>query len=255
MTNPSRLEWKVKRIALRRIFSGQEINFDNFFQNDNIAVYPRLGVLFNRIKKSGNTTVVAFLDDVEKSEMVQKPQIETSAKLKNMRRIHMSPYRDILRMRSFSTLVIVRNPYYRAISGFLDKIAKGTNPRYENYPYFGKDGPEIFEKFLAHCGQQNFFKNRHFLPQTALLFQPPDRYTKIARLETLPEDMSDFLFQIGADPAAAQVLQKPHAIEIKEESKIQNSSEKFHYLTPRACRLIETLYARDFDSFGYERLQ
>ena len=254
MTGPSRLGWKVRRMAMKGVLSGREVNFENLFQNDNVAVFPRLGVLLNRIKKSGNPKLLAFLDDIERVQSTDATEMETSVELKSGRRVHMTALGDILRMRSFSTLVTVRNPYYRAISGFLDKIAKGTNPRYEDYPFFGEDGPEVFESFLDQCGQQNFFGNRHFFPQTALLFQPAERYTKIARVESLPEDMADFMSRIGQDPDAAQALRKPHALEAKEEGKIQNSTEKSHYLTPGARRLIEEMYARDFDVLGYDRL-
>ena len=87
-----------------------------------------------------------------------------------------------------------------------------------------------------------------------MLFQPAARYTKIARIESLPEDMADFLSRIGQDATAAQALRKPHVIEAKEQGKIQNSAEKSHYLTSAVRGLIEGMYARDFDTFGYERL-
>lgn len=254
MKGPSRLGWKVRRTAIKSVLAGRGMNYENLFQNDNAAVYPTLGVLFNRIKKSGNTSVVAFLDDLERARLGQSVGAKTSVELKSARRVHMMASGDILKMRSFATLVTVRCPYHRAISGFLDKVAKGTNLRYEGYPFFGQDGPEVFEKFLEECGRRNFFSNRHFYPQSALLFQPVSRYTKIARIESLPSDMAVFLSRIGEDSAAAQALRKPHNLEINEEGKIQNSSEKSHYLTPGVRRLIETLYARDFITFGYERL-
>ncbi len=47
--------------------SDREIDFDNFFQNDTVAIFPELGVILNRIKKAGNTSLVAFLDDVARA--------------------------------------------------------------------------------------------------------------------------------------------------------------------------------------------
>ncbi|MDJ1009707.1 MAG: sulfotransferase family 2 domain-containing protein [Paracoccaceae bacterium] len=155
-------------------------------------------------------------------------------------------------MSGFATLVCVRNPYHRAISGFLDKIAGGTDPMYHEYPCYGDDSISAFEAFLQHLADHDFFGNRHFMPQTSLLIQPVDRFTRVARLETVVADMDAFLTGLGHPPSVAAPLSKPHPLEMRDKNKIHGSTKKEHYLTPVAAHLIGHLYRSDFQAFGYD---
>lgn len=251
----SRFGWKLRRVALQVMLHRRNINFENFFQNDNVAVYPQLGVIFNRIKKSGNTSVVAFLDDLERNKTGAVREGNNAEEIKSSRRPHVMPISAVFEIRNYSTLTVVRNPYHRAISGFLEKIAKGTNPRYSNLPSYGDSSIEAFERFLDACKSEHFFGNRHFYPQVSLLFQPVDKFTGVARLESIVQDMGAFLAKIGIDSQFASVLEKPHQIEQLQSSKIQNASKKDRYLTPRTRRMIEELYKDDFETFGYDHIR
>lgn len=250
---PTRLGWKIKRSVLARTMARRDIRFDNFYQNENVAVFPAIGVIVNRIKKSGNTSVVAFLDELERQVAGDQVTPKNAEDIKNRRRIHLQDPFTILRMHSFATLVAVRNPYHRSISGFLEKIALGKALHYRDFPSFGENSPEAFEVFLKSLKQNHFFGDRHFFPQTALMFQPKEHYTKVARLETLVHDMGAFLDQIGQDPTRAAALKQPHKLERDQIGKIQNSTSKEHYLTSRAVELIEDLYHSDFEVLGYEK--
>jgi hypothetical protein len=232
----------------------RNIRFGNFFQGESVAVFPGLGVIFNRIKKSGNTSIVAFLDDLERAGAgdLQKPV--TASEIKSRRSLRALPFRGIPRLPSFATLTSVRNPYHRAISGFLDKVGSGTNPRYQNYPTFGDRSVSAFEEFLVQCGENQFFRDRHFYPQTELLFQPLENYSQILRLETLVDDMDAFLTRRGFPAGTARALSSPHRLEQAETGKIQHSSKQAHYLTDHAIRIINKLYDRDFALLGYARM-
>lgn len=239
-SGPSRIGWKIRRAAIATILRGRGIRFENFFQNDNVAIFPALGVVFNRVKKSGNSTVVAFLDELEARQRSSPVLAQHSTQLiKSRRRPHVATVSTILKLGSFATLTTVRNPYHRAISGFLDKVASGTDDYYQDYPSFGDSSIEAFEHFLSKCQSNAFFGNRHFFPQTELLFQAPANFTKIARLESLATDMSLFLNEIGIPNAAAEELHAPHRVEATEQGKIQNSIGKEHYLSPRSVELID----------------
>lgn len=250
---PGKLGWRLRRIGFQFALRGHAIDFTTFFQNDTVALFPGLGVILNRVKKSGNSSVVAFLDDLERHAQGQTTAPTSLESVKSARRPHLASPGCVWRAGRFATLVTVRNPYTRAVSGYLDKIAHGTNPRYANYPGFGQTSPAAFETFLAAARDRRFFSNRHFYPQTALLFQPAERFTKVARLETLAVDMAAFLARIGHDPAPAARLDRPHALEARVPGKIQNSAAHPHYLTPTARALIASLYDADFATFGYDR--
>ncbi len=250
---PSRMAWKLRRSALRVALSSQSIDFDNFFQNDTVAVFPALDVVLNRIKKAGNTSLVAFLDDLDRAHGGSGPDPKSTKEVKARRRPHFVPFTAIPRMRSFKTLVTVRNPYHRVISGFLDKIAGGTDPMHAGYPCYGDASISAFETFLQHCMDRDFFGNRHFMPQSKLLILPVEKFTKVARLESLVADVDAFLTALGHRPGTASPLATPHPLEMRDDNKIHGSARKQHYLTPTAVRLIENLYSSDFEAFGYAR--
>ena len=231
---PSRLGWAVRRRLFQAALSNREINFDNFFQNDTVAVYPALGVILNRVKKSGNTTLVAFFDELDRARGSLGPAPCTTKEVKACRRPHLMPFARIPQVGVFATLVTVRNPYHRAISGFLDKIAGGNDPVYQDYPCYGDSSPRAFESFLRHCAERDFFGNRHFFPQTRLLIQPVARFTQVARLETLETDVDAFLTRLGHPPRTAAPLASPHPLEMREANKVQGSTEKEYYLTKTA---------------------
>lgn len=253
----SRLAWKLRRSAISVALAGRDIDYSNFYQNDNVAVFPALGIILNRVKKSGNSSVVAFLDNLERARSVGGVGAAPASvqEVKSLRRLHVLPLSAILRLRGFATLATVRNPYHRTISGFLDKIAGGTNPRYADYPCFGESSVAAFETFLTACRKGDFFGNRHFQPQVRLLFQPASHFTAIARLERLVADMDALLVTRGYPVGTAASLAEPHPLERRDATKIQNSTEKEHYLSESAMRLIEDLYSEDFETFGYDRLR
>lgn len=233
------------------MLSGRGIDFDNFFQNDTVAIFPAHGVILNRVKKAGNTSLVAFLDDLDRGGGAA-PRCSTK-EVKARRRPHLMPFSAIPRAGSFATLVTVRNPYHRAISGFLDKIAGGTDPMYRDYPCYGDASIAAFESFLLHCAARDFFGNRHFMPQSRLLIQPLAHFSAVARLESLVPDLEAFLTGLGHPPGTAAPLASPHPLEMRDKNKIHGSTKKEHYLTPAALRLINDLYRSDFEIFGYDR--
>ncbi len=235
------LKGRCTRYALR----DRQLVAANLLHKDNVAVFPRLGVIFNRVKKSGNTSVVAFLSDLEGSAG------QSVHDLKREHRLTELTLAQTLALGRFHTIVVVRNPYTRAISGYLDKIASGSNPRYSAVQGFGSASPEGLETFLGRLSETRFLRDRHFYPQTRLLFQGIDEYSCVAKLETIVPDMTRFLRQIGQDPALAQSLSKPHSLEQKQAGKITLSAKKKSLLTDRSREIIRNLYAQDFADLGY----
>lgn len=244
----NRVARKSKRGLAKIAFFGRNIRYENFFQNDNVAIFPKLGLIFNRIKKSGNTSIVATLSEIEGKI------IDDVGELKSMRTVHAADFHSIVMMRSWKTLVVVRNPYNRSLSGFLEKVASGKsrNGRFDFYPGFGEQSAEAFEQFLEHLKEHDYGKNRHFFRQTDLLFQNLSKYTCVAKLENLAQEIVPLLIDLGCDPIAARKFYSPHDLEKKETGKITNSSKRTSMISPKAKKLIQELYREDFEQFGYD---
>lgn len=229
------------------LLRGNGYDFDIVFRGSHLAIFPELKLCFNRIKKSGNTTISAFLSELSTSfnsesesgfkRTLQKPRSMSLSQLKLMP--------------SYYSLVVVRDPYSRALSAFLQKVAHGRSPQYDYCAGFGIATSEGFLAFMKFLDDGGLYRDRHFWPQANLLYQPLEKYSRVARLEHLVDDMRAVLSDIGQEPALADVLTRPHKVEAGT-SKITSASSKLNmYYTKHSAALVRKLYARDFQMFNY----
>ncbi|WP_346908787.1 sulfotransferase family protein [uncultured Roseibium sp.] len=238
----------LKRTLVNRIFHyNSGLNHKNFYNVDCVAVFPEIGVCFNRIKKAGNTSVCAYLADICGYGDFSS---STALKKRLLKPADMS-FREHWDMRSYRTLVVVRDPYVRALSAFLDKVAPGCQKQFFNYPGFGDPSPDGFERFLQRLKRSMGTANRHFWPQADLLFQPLERFSCVAHLETLTQDLGKFLASIGVD-SSCRSFDRPHDLERLEPGKVTKSARFLdNYYRAGSLKLVQELYRKDFDLFGY----
>jgi hypothetical protein len=134
------------------------------------------------------------------------------------------------------------------LSGFLHRIAPGELEQYHDIPGYGDKSPEGFADFVQFLAAGNLYFDRHFWPQTDLMYQAPDRFDHVMRLETLVCDMRVLLRHIGQDPDLAEKLQKPHRIEQNSKNKITRAQTRLNaFYCNRTRALARALYARDFN--------
>jgi len=212
-----------------------------------IAIFPRLRLVYNRIKKSGNTTVVAFLSDLEDASVVHGTA--SAYKTATLRPLDLDAL-QMLRARCYTTSTFVRNPFARVLSAFRQKVANGEHDRHRDVPGFGRDDPEGFSEFLGWLDADGLHQNRHWWPQTDLLMLPAARFDHVGKLENIVADMRDLLELIGADPGKADRLEQPHAV--SRHSTSSNERVATYYASPRSVDTVRSLYARDFEAFEYD---
>lgn len=218
---------------------------------DNLAFFPELNVTLNRIKKSGNTSLFLFF--YEYATGVEVPPEKVNQR-KESRSICSFDLRDWPEVRQSKTIVCVRDPFTRTVSGFLQKVGRGVVKKYEGYGGYGDPSAAGFSQFLSTLEQRDWARiNRHFWPQVKLLAQPVETFSCIARLESLSQDLGQFLSEIGLDGEAAKVLERPNISETLVQGKITNAQSRHDLLTIENRRRIEKLYTVDFDTFKYPR--
>ncbi len=181
------------------------------------------------------------------------------------------PEAELLQDPSVAKFAVVRNPYTRTLSAYLNKVVSGLSPTGvpEGTGYFadvvraieafrqdqlGQTHARIdFEVFLLWLrsygkvkdGFGHFRLDEHWQSQSVLLRHPEVRFDILGRFETLAQDAPRLLRAMGAEipfPSQGDVKFRPTGADGRLAS----------YLTPRCCRLINKQFAEDFAHYGYE---
>jgi hypothetical protein len=241
----------------RIVFRGMDMVHSNLNNSAAVAAFPELRLFFNRIKKSGNSTVTAFLAELAAEETGRRFGTVRDAKKAALSPARCS-WREAREMRDYTRFTVVRNPYDRVLSAFLNKVSLGEEgidsrkPHFRIVPGWGEATPAGFARFVAFLDEGGLRHDRHWWPQRDLLVMPPERFHLIGRLATLPEDMARLLTMIGRDPERARSLEKPHPLEASQPLKITGAtSKRAAFYTPELAATVRRLYEADFETFGY----
>ncbi len=239
------LKFLIKRKQAKKIIGDRALAITE----DNLAFFPEINTAYNRIKKSANTSVFLFFDDLVQKKVPENISAESRKKARSIRKV---PFAQISMLSKCHSFTCVRNPYHRSISGFLDKVGSGYQKNYAEYRGYGDPTASSFLDFLKQIDDWGTERiNPHFIPQSNLLFQPIEYFTKVAKVENLQLDMADFLEEIGKDPSHAAKLAQPHQLEKSIPNKITNSHARIDFLNSETKRMIEKIYAVDFENFSY----
>ena len=233
------LGWARQTLSLRR---------DNI---DRVVFYTDHNIAFNRIAKSGNSSVILYLDEAIRGANTHTDdykQAKRTAMGAGKSLIDMSRSKqDRASLKEFSFFTVVRNPWTRTLSAFLDKIANGPHDKYGSVPGFGDNSQTGFEAFIAFLGNGGLHSNHHWKPQIDALLLPPSHFQTVCRLEHLAEELPLALARTGLTLPSPDRLRQPHRIESNQRSKLtQAASKLLKYYSPTTVQAVADLYTADF---------
>lgn len=216
---------------------------ENMKRVDCVAVFPRLGIVYNRIKKSANTSIVAWLADLEGVEYDSLSSVKRG--VPNPKTLRLMEAWHLGRYYSFT---FVRDPLSRVLSAYLDKVAT-SNPLYAAIPGAGQmPTAEGFEVFLEYLQSGGLYANRHWWPQVDLLYKPADQFSFIGRVENMAEDMEQVLANVRLKPGRKLDFNTPHSVKKRATSATDKVQQ---FCSGKARHAVHCLYRRDFETFGY----
>ncbi len=141
----------------------------------------------------------------------------------------------------------VRNPYSRALSGYLEKIAGAQWLRDLRLPKLGfrADQDVSFVAFLRRVAEQApRDMDIHWAPQHHLLSLDKVRYGFLGRFESFHDDLVAVVEHLGLSaPDGLLTTVSPHTTNARDKIAA--------YFDADAVALVREIYREDFDRLGY----
>lgn len=188
-----------------------------------------LGFFCNRIPKAANSTVVTNLARLKCGLDVPSKQakklFDTPAQLT---RVQLGTFETLFKF------TVVRNPYARTLSAYLDKVAREAPPQ---------DPKAGFAAFLESLANGELHSNTHWAPQHSLMLIPVSHFDFIGKVEALDEAWRTIQSRIRPD--------LPLAMTSTLGNQTGANDKLRQYYDAPQVRLVQRLYAEDFSTFGY----
>lgn len=154
------------------------------------------------------------------------------------------PYKDC------DTFTVVRNPYERMISEYYYRASFRMS-----FAQANKEGNfnAKLTKHLDEAKKDYFYMDGHFIPQFDFVYDVVNAYvdgrprrivTHVLKYENLQEDFEKLMKLYDLN------------VTIRERSNARNETAKLKItnINQKNRRTIESLFAKDFEEFGYEKL-
>lgn len=228
----------------------------------NLVLYPEFKLIYNRVKKSGNSSTLMYLSDALYPNTL--PEVATASfeeylRFKDFAASQGVPvtWRSmILRRARISTnalMTVVRSPFSRLLSAFLQKrslMQAGRGAGYRQIPGFLNEEPVPgFQEFVRHLAEVGPYQNAHWWPQLDLLITTPENFDFLIKLENFHEGFDSLLDFLGVSGFSA-LRTGPHPGE-SPEKVTSATTEVNRFYDHGTTRLVHSIYRDDFEFLGY----
>lgn len=205
-----------------------------------VALFPSCGIAYNRLKKNANSSTMAALYYLEHGVSIHSDQAKRATR--NMTTASLA---EVSRLDQMHSVVILRDPFSRVLSAFLNKFAK---PAYQIRHYDFELNAKGFLEFLVWLENGALKINAHWAPQTTSLFAAPDCFDTVLRYEDYPKCFLEFLDQRGFD-LTSELKEIFNTMQIQTRTHATNRLNSFY--CERAEDIVRRLYTEDFRLLGY----
>lgn len=203
---------------------------------------PDQRFFYNAIAKAGHSTVLANLAELKLGHAIDDETAKSGTFIRpsELTESHMREFDNYFK---FS---IVRNPFTRILSAYLDKIVHGSRgqmrPEGLRFPETG--AAPSFADFCAYLENGHLHDHYHFAPQTSVLLLPLAAFDFIGKLESLGPDLAFIRARLANVPADAPIR--------NQDTHRTGSNEKIReYYTEELASRVGRLYREDFVALGY----
>lgn len=207
------------------------------------AVSRQWRYVYLRVPKAANTTVLrALLERFPEPgldpENLDRAKVR-AAHFRNLRA------RELAEVARYFTFTVVRDPYVRVLSAYLDKFRPGNKHlgRFRERVERMDGGQVSFRGFCRYLAAGGEAEDAHWMRQTRLVGLA-DRLDFVGRVESLATDLPAAMARIG-DAGVGAEIRRAGPPPTGASSRLDE-----HY--DAECRgIVAEVYAADFARFGY----
>ncbi|HJO36139.1 MAG: sulfotransferase family protein [Pseudomonadota bacterium] len=240
--------WRVPRSPFHRRFPSRSPEMA-LTVNRRIAVDTARRFIYFRVPKAANSTVVRSL-------MANDPSRYAKAAKRAFSRPDALSRRQVRALPAgYFLFTVVRNPYARIASAYLDKVVRGAaSPTLLSHAralkvlaHLGKPaGASVsFAEFCRYLAEGGIDGDPHWFRQVDLIPCGPERLHFIGRVESLAVDLASILARINGTPTPA-----PERDWVRHRTGANERLAALYDADTLAA--VRTLYAEDFARLGYE---
>jgi hypothetical protein len=223
--------------------------------NNRCAISKNHKFIYFRIPKAANSSVITTLHFASNGKSIES-NLESIKKLnhKKVNQLKNSYIRPTdIPLNKLNTIIkdyfkfsVVRNPYHRLLSVYLDKINKSNFLKKNVTSFLQCDFSDFvsLENFISYLEYGGVNDNAHWARQTEIIFIPIEELDFIGRVENLKEDMRFITKKIFGTEFNLYSF-RPHRTDaISKQNKLMTDNLK---------ERIYKIYEKDFQLLRYSK--
>ncbi len=221
----------------------QGLTLDENLQLEKARIWVRtdLELVFQGFPKCGSTSMTNYFRSLRRNGSY-RPR-------KPIRRVHQLSRNQVVSARHFTKFALVRNPYYRVLSAFVEK---NSRPEFDHFPGLNNLSPGAFATFLRYLASDGLHEDKHWAPIVNQLPWPLEEFDYVLHLENLTTEFEEMLLAENLRLPGKKGVTEQHRVDKLRPGKITASRDlarKFY--TPALAELVAQLYQEDFVLLGY----
>ena len=190
-----------------------------------------LGIFYNRIPKAANSTIITNLVTLKLGYELHPEKGKRLFKAPSALTIE-----EVKKFDELFKFTVVRDPFSRTLSAYLDKIDRKYNITTEKVS---------FKDFLISLKKGKLYSNLHWAPQTSILLIPLDEFDFIGKFEKLNTDLSYIISRIKNETVHEFDYSKKGPPSTSATDKIAK------YFDKECVELVQEMYSKDFELLDY----
>jgi hypothetical protein len=208
--------------------------------NQRTVVDRRRGFIYFRIPKAANSTVMVNLTEADMRGQTTSKHVKRA-----FARVDTLSRQEVAELSSrFFLFTVVRNPYSRLVSSYLDKIARGKRSGQVLQALGKQAGAEIgFLEFCRYLQRGGVDDDPHWYRQVDLIPCGAAMLQAVGRTEHLGEDLTEILRRINGVAPQELASWTPH--------QTGANSKLGQFYCEESMAIVRQVYAEDFAAFGY----